>query len=373
MTGGAADRGPGVVRRRPLLLRVGLPRDPRGSANVAAFVVVTVATVLVTRALLAASGYPQVGGGGLHVAHVLWGGLLMGVALVLAMTYSGPVVRPVVAVVGGVGFGLFVDEIGKFLTADNDYFFKPAPALIYVVVVVLMLLGEALQRRRERHPSEELAAAVDEAVAGVAGGFSPRARAHALEHVPGGDQDVPGSAEARALIEAAPDDEQELPSLVGGVARLVTRGSRQLLANARWLGPVVAGLVVLAALASVAWALLSSGPRFAAVGVAVGGAAQLVLAVVGLVTGRGASERAFEWYRRSLYVGLLVTQPFLFRLQEWVATAGLVVGLALLVLVAAELHVLAGRRQERAAESARSATTAASGRSADGQPTSPST
>jgi hypothetical protein len=351
VTDRSRGHAPGVVRRRPLLLRVGLPRDPRGSANVAGFVVVTVATVLVTRALLAAAGYPQVGGGGLHVAHVLWGGLLMGLALVLAMTYAGPVVRPVVALVGGVGFGLFVDEIGKFLTEDNDYFFKPAPALIYVVAVAVLLLGEALQRRRARHASEELAAAVDEAVAGVAGGFSPRARARALDHVPDGDDDVPGTAEARALILAAPDDEQELPSLVGGLTRLVTRGSRQLLASARWLGPVVAGLVVAAAVASVVWALLSSGPRFAAVGVAVGGAVQLVLAVVGLVSGRGASERAFEWYRRSLYVGLLVTQPFLFRLQEWVATVGLVVGLALLVLVAAELHVLAGRRQESAAGS----------------------
>lgn len=36
--------------------------------------------------LLAVAGYPQVGGGGLHVAHVLWGGLLMGVGLVLMQT-----------------------------------------------------------------------------------------------------------------------------------------------------------------------------------------------------------------------------------------------------------------------------------------------
>ncbi len=38
---------------------------------------------------------PELGGHGLHIAHLLWG-------------------------------GFFIDELGKFITQDNDYFFKPA-------------------------------------------------------------------------------------------------------------------------------------------------------------------------------------------------------------------------------------------------------
>jgi len=53
------------------LLRLGLPRDPAASSHLAGFVVASVVTVLLTRAFLAATGYPQIGGGGLHVAHVL--------------------------------------------------------------------------------------------------------------------------------------------------------------------------------------------------------------------------------------------------------------------------------------------------------------
>ncbi len=42
------------------------------------FVVSAVSAILVTRAYLALTGYPQVGGdGGLHIAHVLPGGPLM--------------------------------------------------------------------------------------------------------------------------------------------------------------------------------------------------------------------------------------------------------------------------------------------------------
>jgi hypothetical protein len=51
-------------------------RDERALARFELFLFTAVATVLVVRTALAVTGYPQVGGGGLHVAHVLWGGLL---------------------------------------------------------------------------------------------------------------------------------------------------------------------------------------------------------------------------------------------------------------------------------------------------------
>ncbi|KWX00084.1 hypothetical protein C3Y87_00420 [Carbonactinospora thermoautotrophica] len=61
-------------------------RDPDGAAHLQQFVVAGISTVLLTRAYLAATGCPQIGGGGLHIAHVLWGGLLMLVALAIGLT-----------------------------------------------------------------------------------------------------------------------------------------------------------------------------------------------------------------------------------------------------------------------------------------------
>jgi hypothetical protein len=125
-----------------------MPRDPRATTYLMGFVVSAVLTILILRLALALAGYPQVGGGGLHIAHELWGGLLMGLAIVLAMSFIGQVVRPYVAIVTGIGFGLFLDEVGKFVTSTNNYFFKPALAIIYATVVFFVLVVHWVHGRR---------------------------------------------------------------------------------------------------------------------------------------------------------------------------------------------------------------------------------
>ena len=52
------------------------------------FLVSAIATLIVIRIFLEATGYPQLGGGGLHIAHVLWGGLGMLAAIVLLLLIS---------------------------------------------------------------------------------------------------------------------------------------------------------------------------------------------------------------------------------------------------------------------------------------------
>ena len=121
--------------------------------------VVAVATVLIIRIILEASGYPKLAGGGLHIAHVLYGGLMMFGALILVFAFLNMSVRWLAAFVGGVGFGFFIDEVGKFISNDVNYFFEPAVAVMYVVFMVLFLLAYAIRRARMR-PHDSLANAL---------------------------------------------------------------------------------------------------------------------------------------------------------------------------------------------------------------------
>src|ERR1700730_18823018 len=112
------------------------------------FMVAAVSAVLLIRFGLGLTGYPQLGGAGLHVAHLLWGGVLMVVALFLLLVYLGQRVMRLAAIVGGLGFGVFLDELGKFITSDNNYFYKHTIALIYLVFIALFLVLRAVQRQR---------------------------------------------------------------------------------------------------------------------------------------------------------------------------------------------------------------------------------
>jgi hypothetical protein len=344
--------------------------DRAALARFEVFLFASIATVLITRAYLAAAGYPQIGGGALHIAHVLWGGLLMAVAFVLLLSFAGPVVRPVGALVGGVGFGLFVDEVGKFVTSDNDYFYKPTAALIYVVIVALVLLGETLHGRFAPHPVEYVAGAADLTVAGLVGGFSAGARteAHRLldraveveraqaaeraQRSARGDavgvhpgRGLRGADEVRALVERVDEDSSELPNPIDVVGRAVVRATRRLVA-ARWVPWLTVGVLVATSLGSVArgleaWWGGADVPGWIVVGLLLGAAVSTGFAVVGLVVVRRDRAAGYRLFRRAVLVSLLVTQVFVFRLQEWAATAGLLLDLAVLGLVAAELNQLA--------------------------------
>ena len=340
-----------AARTTHVLLRLGLPRDPRATRHLGTFLVATAATVLLTRAFLAATGYPQIGGGGLHIAHVLWGGLLMALAFLLLLSFSGPALRPFGALLGGVGFGLFVDEVGKFVTSDNDYFYEPTAAIIYATVVGLGLVAEALHGRRPPDPREALAGAVDEAVAGVVGGFTPAARHRAEQRLTHAG-DVPGSAETRALLRSIDEDHAELPDPVDTVSSWVVRMLHALV-RARfvpWLAVavLVGSSAVTVTRAVLAWAAGEDVLWWVVTGALLAGAVSVALCVVGLLRVRRDAVEGYEWFRRAVLVSLLVTQFFLFRISQWDATWGLLVDLLVLGVVGAELEVLRRRREEGA-------------------------
>jgi hypothetical protein len=104
------------------------------------------ATVSLTRLFLALTGYPQLGGATLHIAHVLYGGLLLFIAALLPLVFANRWAYTAGAVLSGVGVGLFIDEVGKFITQTNDYFFAPAAPIVYVFFLLVVLLY--LQVRR---------------------------------------------------------------------------------------------------------------------------------------------------------------------------------------------------------------------------------
>ncbi|MEU5530327.1 hypothetical protein ABZ744_25685 [Micromonospora chersina] len=155
--------------RRPALIR-----SAAGAERVELFLVSAVLCIGVTRAVLAAADHPQVGSGGLHVAHVLWGGLGMLAGQLVSLLFLGPRVARLAAVLGGVGFGLFIDEVGKFLTADHNYFYEPVAAIIYGTVVLVWLVVRLGVHRRPLSDRENAVNRLHARADLVAGAPAPR-------------------------------------------------------------------------------------------------------------------------------------------------------------------------------------------------------
>jgi len=118
----------------------------------------------------------------------------------LLLSFVGRSLRTPAAILGGIGFGLFIDE-GKFVTADNDYFFKTSAAIIYVVFVVLFLIGRAIQRRRGLEPREYLVNALDPLTEAARGNLDDQERRRALELLRQADADEPLVGRVRQLLE----------------------------------------------------------------------------------------------------------------------------------------------------------------------------
>ncbi len=135
------------------------------------------------RFILRLTGYPSLGGARFHIAHMLWGGLLMAAALLICLSFLGNRTRLLAAFLGGVGFGTFIDEIGKFITRDNNYFYQPSIALIYIMFVLIYLAFRDLQMRSAISREEYLVNAINDLEEAVINDLQPEERDRALRYL----------------------------------------------------------------------------------------------------------------------------------------------------------------------------------------------
>ncbi len=173
-----------------------------------------VATVTVVRSFLALTGYPQIGSGTLHIAHVLWGGLILYLATILPLIYLNPRLHTFVAVLSGIGMGLFLDEVGKFITRQYDYFFPAAATILYVFFLLIIVLIIMVRRPEKVDGRAELVKALEVVREQLYRPLGGRERAHIesdLDRVIQTDADVLHQDMAKSLLVMLRADARSAP------------------------------------------------------------------------------------------------------------------------------------------------------------------
>ncbi len=311
------------------------------------------------------TNYPQIGGSGLHIAHLLWGGLLMVIAQMILLAFVVPGARQVAAVLGGIGLGLFIDEVGKFITADNNYFFKPTASIIYIVFILFFAAVRQLDRGRVFTKREYLLNAIEmtKDVPMVRLGRARRERALAL--LDRADQSDPMVPHIREMLD---DPRAHHPRPVWPATRFYRQVRDALLGAVDRPGfqAVVAALVglwIAGCVIQIAGSTWFSSPYgrpqqvfrygskitnvpfngsqkdFVGEAVLVFTSISVVLAVIGMaLLLRGHRERAFTMFERALLVSIFLTQVFAFVHTQFAAVTGLLIDLALFWAVRAVLN-----------------------------------
>jgi hypothetical protein len=292
-----------------------------------------VTAVLVTRLYLSMTGYPRVGAGPLHIAHLLWGGLLMLAAQILLLSALGNRAKRIAAIVGGLGFGLFVDEIGKFVTSDNDYFFKPAIALIYVLFILLFLVFRAIERR-SLSPQEALVNAADMLVDVILGGATRAEIARTrwlLRHCDEQGPVVEGLRDAVAGATRAVEHPSRLNSLAVAAWRLYDRLLLwRWFQRALWMVFVGQAILGLLAAAALGWGAMTGGGAESLPVTLVSSLVSLALVLIGVLQLPRSRLSAYRWFERSVLISVFFTQVILFWQDQLTALGGLFWDLLLL-------------------------------------------
>ena len=296
------------------------------------FLIAGVTSVLGIRAFLALTGYPQIGGDGLHIAHMLWGGLFMTLALLLLFSSLGQAAQRFAAILGGIGFGTFIDELGKFITSDNDYFYQPTIGLIYIIFITIFLTLKALKGRETVSPDVALANALNRLELSADGNLDAETRRETLELLRMADATNPLALALHSYVQNAEQTRSGADWYISARDSLFRLYGR--IALHRRFTPVLIGLFVafavvqlvaitLLILATFAFDVQTAKLTFIE-WVRVGSVTVSVsLVAIGVWNSRRSRLTMFRWFQRAVLVSIFITQVFGFFLLEFAALGGL--------------------------------------------------
>jgi len=255
----------------------------------------------------------------------------MAAALLAGLSFLGNRTRLWAALVGGIGFGTFIDEIGKFITRDNNYFYQPSIALIYITFVLIYLAFRDLRLRGGISREEYLVNAVHDLEEAIINDLQPEERTRALRYLGAIAEKDDMTYRLAALIEQAAV-EPPAEGLLSHLRRYIVAGYEAVVARADHFGGLVTLFVLQLVINAGTAAMIILRDLSARIVAAVSGqqagilsflpisdwlllvatlipAIFVILAVIAL---RRSRMTALHFFHRAVLLSICVTEVFMF-------------------------------------------------------------
>jgi hypothetical protein len=284
------------------------------------FLVSAVISVFAIRIFLEVTNYPQLGGGDFHIAHMLWGGMFMLAAMFILLSFLSQRAAAVASVLGGIGFGAFIDELGKFVTSNNDYFFEPTIALIYIIFVLLFLISRFIPKYQEISQREYLVNAIEMIKESAIDDFDVEEERRAAEYLKKCDPDNPIVQALKKLLA----NMQVVPSPPPGPFTRIRRVFRDIYFKVARSGRILNVVIIYLTLQTL-WifiqtALLIMGKPelpFSETGQLYTSVLAGAFVLIGLFAIRFSKYEAYRYFHIALLITILLTQFFALMRLQW--------------------------------------------------------
>ncbi len=300
------------------------------------FLATAILTVVVTRFFLFLTNYPQLGGDSLHIAHMLWGGFFMLIALLISMTFLSRSAGVVSSILGGIGFGLFIDELGKLLTHDNNYFFQPTVALIYVIFILLYLGLRAIPKYKTITQDEYLINAIDMMKEAVINDLDSDEKRQAKEYLSHADKNDPIVKIMKRLYEDINVIQRPEKSIVIFVRKYIRKIYVQF-SQSQFIAKTIVGVQFIQSIFTISLLLfvLTKQPTLAfdEVGKLLSSVCASILVFLGLLFLQSSRLKAYHYFKLAVLINIFLTQFFVFYRSEFSALSGLILNIMILIVV----------------------------------------
>ncbi len=300
------------------------------------FLIASIVTIFVIRFFLKITDYPQLSGSGLHIAHLLWGGFFMLTSLLLLLSFLGRGILGLASILGGIGFGAFIDELGKFVTSDNNYFFQPTIAIVYVIFIFIYIISKALAKDKKITPKEYLVNTLEMVAEAVMNDLDSEEKKRALLYLQKSDQKDPLVKSLREFFSQVQSIPAPQPSLLNRLKHFLSDLYARVLRNKVLTGGLIAIVAiesVLTILSSLSYLLTRTTLSFSETGEILSSGAALIVALIGAIMMSKSRKQGFRIFKIAILILLLVTQFFTFYEEQFRALIGLSINLLLLAVV----------------------------------------